>query len=248
MKKQYDPGTSSAAAFILILAVIIVCIGVFSAAVRPVEQQRKAEQTADEVQMRLAETVFLMRGIAESAETRNLQFSTLLPKGTLTAKSDGYLQIAGHQIPLSSVSLETGRTTQGISAGGIWRKDGSDAAWILLPQTAYEPGTLSLELFVLDGNPTYGSTDAIPFRVTSTGSRTQTFSGNTISLTVVSEKAWVQNLWKTFFREIGFLYPKIDTKITSKSDRITTEFSIENESLTMELKESFFTISAGGNT
>ena len=246
MKQNRDAGTSSAAAFLMILAVILVCAGVFAAAVLPAEEKRKAEQQADAAKTTLSETVFLMRGAAESAETRGLEFSVLLPKGTLTAESHGYLQIEGRSIPLCSVCLEAGKTTQGISAGGIWRKDGEDFAWILYPKTAYENGVLIMELFTLSGNPAYGSTAGIPFSFCSTGYRTQTVSKNPVTLTVISEDSGVRNLWKTFFRETGFLYADtIQTKITTKPDRVSAEYSVKTGSLSLEVREASFTISAG---
>ncbi len=110
MKQNRDAGTSSAAAFLMILAVILVCAGVFAAAVLPAEETREAEQQADAAKTTLSETVFLMRGAAESAETRGLEFSVLFPKGTLTAEPQGYLQIEGRTIPLCSVCLEAGKT------------------------------------------------------------------------------------------------------------------------------------------
>ena len=47
MKQNRDAGTSSAAAFLMILAVILVCAGVFAAAVLPAEETREAERQAD---------------------------------------------------------------------------------------------------------------------------------------------------------------------------------------------------------
>lgn len=246
MKQNRDAGTSSAAAFLMILAVILISAGVFAAAVLPAEEKRDAEQQADAAKTTLTETVFLMRGAADSAETRGLEFSALFPKGTLTTESQGDLQVGEITIPLRSISLEAGKTTQGISAGGIWRKDGEDYAWILYPKTAYENGVLILELVTLSGNPAYGSTTAIPFTFCGTGCRTQTVSKNPVTLTVISEDAGVRNLWKTFFRETGFLYAdKIQTKITTKPDRVSAEYSVTTGAFSMEVREVFFTMAAG---
>ncbi len=248
MRQNPDSGTSSAAAFLLILAVFLTCAGLFAAVALPLEEKKTAEQEADAGKTVLSETIFLMRGAADAEETKNLRFSTLFPKGTLTAELNGYLVInSTYSIPLNSISLETGRTTQGIIAGGIWRKDGVDAAWILFPKTAYDSGVVSLELFTLSGNPAYGSNTKIPVTFSSTRQQTQTFSGNTITLAVISEDAWVRNLWKTFFYEIGF-FEDIIIKTISTPDRITAELSAEEKILTLQLKESFFSISAGEDT
>ena len=243
MTHNRDAGTSSAAAFLLILAAIAVTAGLWGLLVLPAEQHAAAEEEADYAQTLLIKTRLGMAESAKQPSLHTIPFGVLFPKGTLTTENRGILQIEEHSIPLTSLELQTGVVTQGITAGGIWRKDSGGAAWILPPETRYEAGVLSLELPVFTGDAAWGSSAAMPFVFSGTGVRMETVSGSPITMTVCTLDAWVQQLWKAYFTELSF-QEGLTVTIQSGSDRVTAVLSAPD--LTVQVTELFCTVEAGG--
>lgn len=245
MTEKRESGIASAVAVLLLLAVLLVCAGVWTAAVLPAEQHREAEKEAAEAQVILTDTVFSLRKTAESGLV-GVSISLAFPKGTLTTEDAGYLAVNGtNRIYLQTLSHETGVITQGICAGGVWRRDGEDAAWILLPKTMYRNGVLSLELPTLIGETAQGSSSLIPVSFCYEGTHTKTFSG-TVSLTVATEEQWMQDLWHTYFTETAYQYADVvDVTISSSEHQITAGFTPKTGDFVLQVKESVHAVSGG---
>lgn len=242
---KQDSGTSAAVAFIMILAVAAVAVGVFSAVVLPIEEKElRGLETAEAVSA-LEDTVFLMDSLAEVSFAGDSMVFTALPAGTVQTETLGLLQLEG-SLPVELTSLTYsgfGGTALGISAGGVWRKDGGDSVWVMYPKTAYANGVLSFDIPVFFGDAAYGSSDFVPVGFRYGENRSSTVSGDAVHLSVHSADSWVLHLWETVFQEAAYSADALHAETICGADFVEGVFSLENGTLTVSVEEKRYEVS-----
>ena len=246
---EKDSGTAAAVAVIMLLAVIMLAAGVWAAVVLPAEAEEAREAEIAQAKTALEDTVFLLDALSDVSFAAETTVFTALPAGTIQTKTLGMLKTGnGHTVPLTSLTCSGfGGTALGISAGGVWRKDGGDAAWNLFPKTAYETGHLAFSLPVFTRDVAYGSSEMIPlgFQYLSTGRCEET--GEYLFLTVASSESWVLDLWETVFAEAVFSAEgRLHAEISRNSESVQAVFTADAGMLTVSVEEKRYAVFAGG--
>ena len=230
-----DSATSSAVAFIMILAVLAVCAGVWALLVVPEEIRMKDEGNFEAAVSVLSDIVLMSDGTDYT-----VYFA--LPAGTLWLANCGEVYTNnGESAPLTTLIYSPGKETSfGIMAGGVWRMDSGNAAWILYPKISHDSDTVRFQLPVFLGDAAYGSSKPIPLGVGLEENSMHRISSN--KLTVSANEEWAANLFVTLFQETAFSYDTLDIEISQNRNRVTAEFSTKEGDICLELDEKRYKI------
>ncbi|HJJ94087.1 MAG TPA: hypothetical protein O0W83_00005 [Methanocorpusculum sp.] len=232
-----DSATSSAVAFIMILAVLAVCAGVWALLVVPEEIRMKDEGNFEAAVSVLSDIVLMSDGTDYT-----VYFA--LPAGTLRHANCGEVYTNnGDSLPLTTLIYSPGGDTSfGIMAGGVWRMDSGNAAWILYPKISHDSETPRLSLPVFLSDAAYGSSKPIPLGVGLEENILHKIPSN--KLTVSADEEWAANLFATLFLETAYSYDALDIKVSQNGNKVTAEFSAKEGDICLELDEKRYKIIA----
>ncbi|MBR5008758.1 MAG: hypothetical protein IKY09_07310 [Methanocorpusculum sp.] len=230
-----DSATSSAVAFIMILAVLAVCAGVWALLVVPEEIRMK-----DEINFEAA--VSVLSDIVLMSDRTDYTVYFALQAGTLWLANCGEVYTNnGESVPLTTLIYSPGKETSfGIMAGGVWRMDSGNAAWILYPKISHDSDTVRFQLPVFLGDAAYGSSKPIPLGVGLEENSMHTIYSN--KLTVSANEEWAANLFATLFLETAYSYDALDIKVSQNGNKVTAEFSAKEGDICLELDEKRYKI------
>ena len=234
-----DSATSSAVALIMILAVLAVCAGVWALLVVPEEIRMEDERNAEAAVSILSDIVLI-------SDVTDCTVYFALPAGTLRLENCGEVYTKhGESVPLTTLIYSPGgETSFGIMAGGVWRMDSDNAAWILYPKISYDSDTVKFSHQVFLGDAAYGSSKPIPLGVGFEEHILHTASAS--KLTVSADEEWAANLFAALFRETAFSHKDVlDTEISQNGNIVTAEFSAKVKDISLELDEKRYKIYTG---
>lgn len=230
-----DSATSSAVALVMILAVLVVCAGVWALLVVPNEIRMEDERDFEAAVSVLSYIVLL------SDETDYTVYFAL-PAGTLRHANCGEVYTSyGESVSLTTLIYSPGGDTSfGIMAEGVWRMDSGNAAWILHPKISHGSDTVRFSLPVFLGDAAYGSSKPIPLGVGLDENILHKITVN--KLTVSADEEWAANLITTLFLETAYSYDALDIKVSKNGNRVTAEFSAKEGDVCLELDEKRYKI------
>ena len=155
-----DSATSSAAALIMILAVLVVCAGVWALLVVPEEIRTEEEKWAESAVSVLSDIVLM-------TDRTYCTVYFALPSGCILLEKCGNIYMGfDEDVPLTTLIYSPGgESSFGIMAGGVWRMDSGNAAWIIYPKISFDNGVLRFLVPVLLGDAAYGSSKSIPLGI-----------------------------------------------------------------------------------
>ncbi len=238
MKQDTDFGASSAVAFILIIAALVLLAGTWAVVVLPDQIHEAEEEEMQNAINTLIDTKLMMNAAAENG--LEVTVHRHLPKGSLLSGESGTLFINGEPIPVRYLLLETGGASTGITADGVWRKDRDSAAWVLLPQSASDGKSLTFEILTCKETLAYGSSEMIAFSFSHEETRTHQISDASIFVTFDSESQWMEGLLQTFFQEMSYQHELCKTS----GDGLI--ISAETGNVTLTVTEHLYSVRAGG--
>ena len=241
-KTSLDSATSSVVALVMILGILAVCAGVWALIVVPEEIRTEYEIEASSAVSALSDITLM----SEKMDDSTVYFA--LPAGTIRLENCGEVYTEfGETVPLTTLVYSPGgKSSFGIMAGGVWRMDFGNAAWILYPRIIFEDETLRFNLPVFSGNAAYGSSNPIPIGIEIKEHNPHTVSGDSIRISVTTDEEWAADLFETLFTETRYSYENLlDTDISQNGNRVTAEFSSKSGKTSLELDEKRYMIYTG---